>query len=81
MNLFSIYNYLGPKNVDYQTLSNIISFSEFQSLNTQIDQLNSVLDVLEKKNDDIQAKLMELLVSSRELRATQSMSSKEAQAS
>lgn len=67
--------------IDYQTLSNIISFSEFQSLNTQIDQLNSVLDVLEKKNDDIQAKLMELLVSSRELRATQSMSSKEAQAS
>jgi len=41
---------------------------EFESLNSQIDQLNSVLDVLEKKNDDIQAQLVELLKSSRETR-------------
>ncbi|XP_054283101.1 UPF0184 protein AAEL002161 [Macrosteles quadrilineatus] len=41
---------------------------EFESLNSQIDQLNSVLDVLEKKNDDIQAQLFELLKSNREAR-------------
>lgn len=42
--------------------------SELVELNSQIDQLNSVLDVLEKKNDDIHAKLVEILKSSREAR-------------
>lgn len=41
---------------------------EFTTLNSQLDQLNGALDVLERKNDDIQAKLHALLQSSREVR-------------
>lgn len=43
-------------------------FTEFATLNSQIDQLNSALDILERKNDDIQAQLHALLQSSREVR-------------
>ncbi|XP_076247121.1 uncharacterized protein LOC143187058 [Calliopsis andreniformis] len=42
--------------------------AEFEALNAQLDQLNSVLDNLEQKNDDIHAKLIELLQSNREAR-------------
>lgn len=41
---------------------------ELATLNSQLDQLNCALDVLERKNDDIQAKLHALLHSSREVR-------------
>lgn len=41
---------------------------EFATLNNQIDQLNCALDILERKNDDIQAQLHALLQSSREVR-------------
>ena len=43
-------------------------FTEFTTLNSQLDQLNCALDVLERKNDDIQAQLLALLQSSREVR-------------
>ncbi|XP_015603981.1 UPF0184 protein C9orf16 [Cephus cinctus] len=41
---------------------------EFQAINAQLDQLNSALDTIERKNDDIQAELVELLKSNREAR-------------
>ncbi|XP_011314810.1 UPF0184 protein C9orf16 homolog [Fopius arisanus] len=41
---------------------------EFHSLNAQLDQLNSVLDTIEMKNDDVQAELIELLKSNKETR-------------
>ncbi|XP_046675509.1 bublin coiled-coil protein-like [Homalodisca vitripennis] len=44
---------------------------EYETLNSKIDQLNLVLDVLERKNDDIQAQLVALLKSSREEREKQ----------
>ena len=43
-------------------------FSEFTALDKQLDELNSVLDALEAKNDDIHGKLKELLESSRQER-------------
>ena len=43
-------------------------FSEFTALDKQLDELNSVLDVLEAKNEDIHGKLKELLQSSRQER-------------
>ena len=45
-----------------------IFFSEFTALDKQLDELNSVLDALEAKNDDIHGKLKELLESSRQER-------------
>ena len=41
---------------------------EFEAINAQLDQLNSVLDNLEQKNDDIRAELIQLLQSNREAR-------------
>lgn len=43
-------------------------FAEFEALNSQMDQLNSALDVLEEQNDIIHAKLMDLLESNRAAR-------------
>ena len=43
-------------------------FLEFTALDKQLDELNSVLDVLEAKNEDIHGKLKELLQSSRQER-------------
>ncbi|XP_076752682.1 bublin coiled-coil protein-like [Xylocopa sonorina] len=42
--------------------------AEFEAINAQLDQLNSVLDNLEQKNDDIRAELIQLLQSNREAR-------------
>ena len=42
--------------------------AEFEAINAQLDQLNSVLDNLEQKNDDIRAELIQLLHSNREAR-------------
>ncbi|KZC05064.1 UPF0184 protein C9orf16 [Dufourea novaeangliae] len=42
--------------------------TEFEALNAQLDQLNSVLDNLEQKNDVIHAELIELLQSNKEAR-------------
>ncbi|KAK2578965.1 hypothetical protein KPH14_011168 [Odynerus spinipes] len=42
--------------------------AEYADINAKLDQLNSVLDCLEKKNRNIQAGLMELLQSNREAR-------------
>ncbi|XP_015108978.1 UPF0184 protein C9orf16 homolog [Diachasma alloeum] len=41
---------------------------EFQSLNAQLDQLNSALDTIEMKTDDVHAELVELLKSNKETR-------------
>lgn len=41
---------------------------EYQALNNKLDQLNSVLDSLERKNDDIHAELKNLLESNRKFR-------------
>jgi hypothetical protein len=43
-------------------------FTDFVSLDLQLNELNSALDALEQKNDDIHARLMELLESNREAR-------------
>ncbi|KAF4526667.1 hypothetical protein B566_EDAN015666 [Ephemera danica] len=39
---------------------------EFLTINSQLDQISSVLDVLEQKNDHLQAQLRELLESNRQ---------------
>ncbi|XP_073987830.1 uncharacterized protein [Rhodnius prolixus] len=49
-----------------------ISDEDVERLNTQLDQLNNALDVLEQKNENIQARLLELLKSNKELREEQS---------
>lgn len=46
----------------------VLLFTEFSALNSQLDQLQSALDSLETRNDDIHSKLLELLRSSREIR-------------
>lgn len=51
---------------------NLITISDVERLNTQLDQLNNALDVLEQKNENIQARLLELLKSNKELREEQS---------
>ena len=43
-------------------------FTDFDSLNLQLDELSSALDALEQKNDLIHAQLMKLLESNRETR-------------
>ncbi|KAK0165559.1 hypothetical protein PV328_004065 [Microctonus aethiopoides] len=43
-------------------------FYEFATLNSQLDQINSILDTLEMKNDIIHAEFVELLKSNREAR-------------
>nr|BAN21081.1 unkown protein [Riptortus pedestris] len=45
-----------------------VSDEDVERLNDQLDELNSALDLLEQKNENIQARLKELLQSSRELR-------------
>lgn len=45
-----------------------ISEQEYAMLDKQLDDLNSVLDLLESKNDRIQAQLKALLENSREIR-------------
>ncbi|KAK0175009.1 hypothetical protein PV327_008794 [Microctonus hyperodae] len=41
---------------------------EFATLNAQLDQINSILDTLEMKNDIIHAEFVELLKSNKEAR-------------
>ncbi len=41
---------------------------EFASLDRQLDQLNSALDAIERRNDDLHGQLRQLLESSREAR-------------
>jgi len=43
---------------------------DYNTLNHQLDSLNTALDVLEQKNDSITAQLLELLHESREVRQT-----------
>ena len=43
-------------------------FSEFSALDRQLDELNSVLDAIEAKNDDIHGKLKQFLQASRQER-------------
>ena len=43
-------------------------FSEFSALDRQLDELNSVLDAIEAKNDDIHGKLKQFLETSRQER-------------
>jgi hypothetical protein len=46
----------------------VVYFTDFVSLNLQLDELSSALDALERKNDHIHAQLMKLLESNRETR-------------
>jgi vacuolar-type H+-ATPase subunit D/Vma8 len=41
---------------------------DYSALNKQLDDLNSALDILEQKNDNITVQLLELLQNSREVR-------------
>ncbi|KAJ8966098.1 hypothetical protein NQ317_008773 [Molorchus minor] len=41
---------------------------EFEKLDSQLDALNSALDDIEQKNDDIHAQLVQLLHANREIR-------------
>lgn len=43
-------------------------FTDFVSLDLQLNELNSALDALEQKNDHIHAQLIDLLQSNRETR-------------
>ncbi|KAJ3632917.1 hypothetical protein MTP99_009898 [Tenebrio molitor] len=45
-----------------------MSPEEFQMLDSQLDALNSALDDIEQRNDDIHAQLLVLLQSNREIR-------------
>lgn len=45
-----------------------VHFTDFVSLDLQLNELNSALDALEQKNDEIHARLIELLESNRETR-------------
>lgn len=42
--------------------------AEIESVSNNIDSLNSALDFIEQRNDNIRAQLMELLSSSRQIR-------------
>lgn len=46
----------------------ILFFSEIETVSNNLDSLNSALDFIEQRNDDIRAQLLELLSSSREIR-------------
>lgn len=48
-----------------QTLSNF--FAEIEALNENLDDLNSVLDTIEQRADDMKTRLLELLMSNREI--------------
>lgn len=41
---------------------------EIHSVDSNLDSINSVLDVIEQRTDNIRAQLLELLTSSREIR-------------
>lgn len=43
-------------------------FAEIESVNDHLDSLNSALDAIEQRNDDIRAQLIELLNSNRAIR-------------
>lgn len=43
-------------------------FAEIESVNNHLDSLNSALDAIEQRNDDIRAQLLELLNSNRAIR-------------
>ncbi|XP_019871755.1 UPF0184 protein AAEL002161 [Aethina tumida] len=45
-----------------------LSPEEFERLDSTMDELNTVLDALEQKNDDIHAQLLKLLQDNREIR-------------
>ena len=53
--------------ISSQILLNVIA-SEFVELDKQLDALNSVLDMLEAKNDSIREQMKEMLDSNREER-------------
>lgn len=45
-----------------------MSPEEFQAINNQLDALNTALDDIEQKNDNIHARLLQLLESNKEIR-------------
>lgn len=55
------------------------SCTEYEALNIQLDQLNSALDFLESKNDNIHAELVQLLESNKETRKQIQQSQKDGQ--
>lgn len=52
-------------------------FPEYSTLDKQLDSLNSVLDVLEHKNDQIHEQLKALLENSREIRINMAQENKQ----
>jgi len=52
-------------------------FEEYSTLDKQLDSLNSVLDVLEHKNDQIHEQLKALLENSREIRINMAQENKQ----
>lgn len=44
------------------------NFIEIDAVNEHLDSLNSALDAIEQRNDDIRAQLLDLLHSNREIR-------------
>ena len=65
-NYYLLCNYSFQCN--YNSYYFISIFLEYAMLDKQLDDLNSVLDLLESKNDRIQAQLKALLENSREIR-------------
>lgn len=45
-----------------------VFLAEIESVNNHLDSLNSALDAIEQRNDDIRAQLLELLNSNRAIR-------------
>lgn len=54
--------------INIQSIYLLGAFTEYSLLDRQLDDLNSVLDALEQKNDRIHAQLRALLENSREIR-------------
>ncbi|XP_051173350.1 bublin coiled-coil protein [Leptopilina boulardi] len=63
--------------MDVENEDDSLNPEEYQALNNKLDQLNSVLDSLERKNDDIHAELKNLLESNRKFRKQIQESSQE----
>ena len=54
--------------VEDEESSDELTAEEFAFLDRQLDQLNSALDSIERRNDDLHGQLRELLQSSKEAR-------------
>uniref|UniRef100_H3AYI1 Bublin coiled coil protein n=1 Tax=Latimeria chalumnae TaxID=7897 RepID=H3AYI1_LATCH len=58
----------GPNGDLVVSLEDTCSEEEYMAINSMLDQINSCLDNLEETNKSLNAKLMELLESNRQIR-------------